>query len=551
VSGTAMPAPVPFAPIASLAHRRYDVIVIGGGINGAAIARLAAQRGRSVLLLEQHDYGWGTTWRSTKLIHGGLRYLEHAEFGLVFEAMRDQAILRRAYPDMVRPVELLLPVFADDRHRPVTIGIGLRLYDALATGRGLPRHQSVPRATAYQLEPGLRRAGLAAAFRYYDCQVPYPERLCLQTLQEARLLGAEAVSRVAVTGLLRAADGRVTGVRARDEEAERDYDIAASVVINAAGPWVDAVLRGGADAEARLIGGTKGSHIVVDYQRRGPRRAIYAEARSDHRPFFIVPWRGKHLVGTTDTRFAGDPAAVHATEAEIEYLLREANAVLPHTRLTLADVEYGYAGVRPLPATGAGQTGAITRRHIVHDHTPDGNAGLVSIIGGKLSTFRSLARAAMPAIDAAAGASACAGDGELPFISHPATVVVPGVPPATVDYLRQMYGPALAPLAALLATGPELREPICEHGPDLRGQLVFAARHEGVRGLDDALLRRTGVGWNRCLGLHCAADAAAVLQFELGWDAECTAFEVACYRRAVAQTFTAPVSPVTSSTRHG
>ena len=535
---SAMSAPRPFPPLAQLARRDYDVVIVGGGINGAAIARLAALRGRSVLLLEAHDYGWGTTWRSTKLIHGGLRYLEHGEFGLVFESLRDQATLLRAYPDMVRPLELLLPVFLDDRHGARTIALGLTLYDTLAFGRHLPRHQRLSLQQTWRLEPALRRSGLTAAFRYYDCQIAYPERLCLQTLQEARQMGAEAVSRAAVTELQFGENGAVRGVIVRDEELGASHAITAGVVVNAAGPWVDDLLERGGERTSRLLGGTKGTHLVVDYHGRGPRRATYAEARADHRPFFIVPWRGKHLVGTTDTRFKGPPGEVRATAAEIAYLLREANALLPHAPLSPADVEYAYAGVRPLPASDDDRTGAITRRHIVRDHAEHGRPGLISIIGGKLSTFRSLARAAMPAIDRRLGPPPKRGDGELPYIAAPALIPAAGLPPRTLSYLRQMYGPAFAPLCALLAGKPELREPICPHGPDILAQLRFAALHEGARSLGDALLRRTGVGWNRCHGLECAEGAANVLAAALGWDAGRVEREVAAYTIEVAATFT-------------
>jgi glycerol-3-phosphate dehydrogenase len=535
-----MPAPPPFPTFAEAVDRPYDVLIIGGGINGAGIAREAALRGRSVLLVEKHDYGWGTTWRSTKLIHGGLRYLEHGEIGLVFESLRDQATLLRAYPDMVRPIELLLPAFLGDRHRPFVLDLGLTLYDALALGRRLPRHRRISPGEATRLEPGLRRAGLRAAFRYYDCQVAYPERLCLQTLQEARLAGAAAISRATVVTPLVDGRGRICGARVRDEESGAVADVRAAVVVNAAGPWVDAALRGLPRPPARQIGGTRGTHIVVDYHGRGPRRALYAEATADHRPFFIVPWRGMHLVGTTDIPCTEPPDDARATPEEIAYLLTEANNLLPHTPLAETDIAYAYAGVRPLPTTNARDPGAITRRHIVRDHAGEGLPGLISIIGGKLSTFRSLANAAAATIDRYLAATPRHSPGELPFVRNPALVAMEELPPQTADYLRSLYGPSVAPLMALLREQPELRAPVCEHGPDVRGQIVFAARHEGARGLSDVLLRRTGVGWNRCLGLHCAAEAADLLGRELGWTEDRIAREIDAYRREVIATFTVP-----------
>lgn len=547
MSREATPAPETgtASPITAPARDHYDVVVIGGGINGAGVARAAALRGYSVLLVEKRDYGWGTTWRSTKLVHGGLRYLEHAEFGLVFESLRERARLLREYPGMVRPLPFLLPVYRDDRHRPLVIALGLTVYDALSIGRGMPGHQRLSPRDALALEPALRRTSLAAAFSYYDCQVPYPERLCLQTVLEARAAGAEACNHTSVVGFQKRA-GRVTGLRLCSNGSERPRDVGASIVVNASGPWVDAVL-GEVGAPRPRLGVTKGVHIVVDYHGRGPARALYAEARADHRPFFVIPWRGYHLVGTTDTRFDGAPDDVQATPAEMRYLLDEARALTPATPLTPDDVLYGYAGLRPLPASDGVREGAITRRHIIRDHASEGTAGLLSIIGGKLSTYRSLAGQALDRIerqlrgrrsDQPPPASEQRAEPE----HRPGRGVVDvlrGLNPALLDNLRAAYGPRLQVIAQLLAEQPALAAPLCPHGPDLEAQIVLAAREEQATSLADALLRRTGVGWNVCHGLECSRKAAALLARELGWQKDKIAVELAHYAEEVAATFSA------------
>lgn len=524
------------------------MVVIGGGINGAGIAREAARRGHSVLLVEQRDYGWGTTWRSTKLIHGGLRYLEHAEFGLVFESLRDRGRLLRSYPGMVRPLSFLLPVYHGGRHRPATIALGLTIYDALSFGRGLPAHRRLTPRAALALEPGLRADGLAAAFTYYDCQVPYPERLCLQTVLEARAAGAAARNHTAAVGFVRGR-GRIAGIRLRCDGCGETREVGAGVVVNAAGPWVDEVLGSAAELRPQL-GTTKGVHIVVDYRGRGPRHAVYAETRSDHRPFFVIPWRGLHLVGTTDTRFGGAPESVAATPAEMGYLFEEANTLLAQTPLAAGDVLYGYAGLRPLPASSGRREGAITRRHLIRDHTAEGNAGLLSIIGGKLSTYRSLAGQALDRIERQLrgrplplqsqrrdhdGGRA---EGSERRPARGVADVLRQLSPPLLDHLRAVYGPRLHDIAALLAEQPSLAAPLCDHGPELEAQVVLAARQEQAASLADVLLRRTGAGWNACHGLDSSRRVAALLARELGWQKERVTAELARYAEEVAVTFT-------------
>src|SRR5438445_793706 len=327
----------------------YDLLVIGGGINGTAIAADAAARGLSVLLVEKGDLGSGTSAASSKLIHGGLRYLQYGEVGLVREALHDREALLRKRPHLVRPIELLIPLRAGGLVPPWKLELGLMLYDRLAGASCLPRHRRLARAETLEREPDLAPEGLEGGFVYADAQVVFPERLCVELAREAAEAGAVIRTYTEVTGLRREG-ARVVGAFLDDREA-----VAARLVVNAAGPWVDAVRRLTGAPLRPLLGCTKGSHLVLrppaGYPRSGcwPRGPLYAAARSDGRPFFVLPWREMLLVGTTDIRYEGDPAAVVADPAEVAYLLEETAALFPRAPISEEAVLYTYAGLRPLP----------------------------------------------------------------------------------------------------------------------------------------------------------------------------------------------------------
>jgi glycerol-3-phosphate dehydrogenase len=350
---------------------RYDVIIIGAGINGAGIARDGAMRGLKVLLIDKGEPGCATTSASTRLIHGGLRYLEHFEFGLVRESLRERETLLKIAPHLVKPLAITIPIYKQSKRGPWTIRAGMILYDLLSWGKSLPRHQMLSRAETLERWPGLNPEGLVASALYYDAQVEFPDRLTLANVQSAQEFGAEVLTHTRVTGLT------VTGVEFGDRFAE------ASVVINAAGPWIDQVLERAPVKSPKLIGGTKGSHIVVPVFDGAPANAIYLEARSDGRPIFIVPWNKLYLIGTTDVHFEGDPDEVRCEPWEIDYLLSETNLALPVAQLTHESILQTYSGVRPLPYQSS------TRRHFIREHPQLPN--LLSIVGGKLTTYRSLA----------------------------------------------------------------------------------------------------------------------------------------------------------------
>ncbi|HEY8490283.1 MAG TPA: glycerol-3-phosphate dehydrogenase [Dehalococcoidia bacterium] len=528
----------------------YDVVVVGGGINGAGIALALAGAGYAVLLLERHDFGSGTTSRSTKLIHGGLRYLEHGEFGLVFESLRERQVLLGMVPHLVRPLTFVLPVRRGDRRPPWKIRLGLLLYDLLSLRKSLRWHRRLSPAELARLEPELARDALRGAFSYQDAQVVYPERLAVENVLAARDQGAEVRNYAEVTALL-AGDGRVRGVRFRQRTpgaAGAEREATARLVVNAAGPWVDRVLARSPAPAARRIGGTKGSHVVVDFHGHGPRHAVYAQARSDGRPFFVVPWRRWHLVGTTDTRFDGDPDEARATPEEVDYLLSEANLLFPAARLGQADVLYTYAGVRPLPYTESGPEAAITRRHLIHDHAGEGLEGLLSIVGGKLTTYRSLAAQVLRAAERKLGPA-----GPRPAAGLPPDLAdVPsagevrelaeryGLERDSLQMLVDLYGGRFRAVLDLAEARPQLRARFCPGNPDIAAELVYAVEREEAQTLADVLLRRTGVGWSACRGQDCAEAAAAVLVRHGLWEPDRAGEEVERYRREILRVLPRP-----------
>lgn len=379
------------ASVTETVHGRHDmvfeIVIIGAGINGAGIARDAAMRGLKVLLIEKGDPGAGTTSASTRLIHGGLRYLEHFEFGLVRESLSEREILLRIAPQLVKPLPIAIPIYKDGNRGRLTIRAGMILYDLLSWGKSLPNHRMLSRRQTLERWPGLNPAGLAGSALYYDAQVEFPERLVEANVRSARASGAQVLTHTRVTSFA-VQHGKVSGIGFMSEAGHERF-AEAVLVINAAGPWIDLVLERAPVESPKLIGGTKGSHLIVPPFPSAPSNAIYLEARSDGRPIFIIPWNELYLIGTTDVRFEGDPDDVRCEPWEIDYLLAETNLAFPNARLRRETILDTYSGVRPLPVTDEKDEQSITRRHFIREHPRLPN--LLSIVGGKLTTYRSLA----------------------------------------------------------------------------------------------------------------------------------------------------------------
>jgi glycerol-3-phosphate dehydrogenase len=525
-----------------VSHEPFDVIIVGAGINGACVARDAAARGLRVLLLDKGDLAAGTSSWSTRLIHGGLRYLEHGELGLVRESLRERETLLRTAPHLVRPLPLLIPVYEGRRRGPLTVRAGMLAYDLLSFGKSLPRHRMLSREEALRLAPSLESGGLRGAALYHDAQAEYAERLVVENVLAARRHGARVLTYARVERLSSEA-GRVCGVEFTDllGEGGAKHAARAPLVLNVAGPWADELLAGVGVGGERLLGGTKGSHVVVSAFDGAPETALYAEASADGRPFFIIPWDGKLLIGTTDERFEGDLERVETDEGEIEYLLGETNRAIPSARLTRGSVLYTYAGVRPLPFVGSRDAAGITRRHFIRASPL---RGLFSVVGGKLTTSRSLAEEAVDLLFKELGmpAPACTTAREpLPgaetsggFRAFAETFPArSGLPPKSAERLLKIYGTRAEEVSRLAAAHAELREPFSEETGSIGAEVVFSFKEEMAETLADCLMRRTLVGLNSSVGVDAAERAAQLARKFLGWDERRAAREVEDYFRYV------------------
>src|SRR5919112_1048409 len=468
----------------------FDLIVVGAGINGAGIARDAAMRGLRVLLLDKGDIASGTTQWATRLIHGGLRYLEYYEVSLVRESLKDREILLHKAPHLVRPLGFLVPIYERAKHGPLMIRLGMVGYDILSLDKSLDNHRMLSVEEALEREPGLNPEGLLGAAFYYDAQVEYAERIAVENAISAHEHGSVVLTYARVDRLVREGD-RVTGVEFTDVLGGGTYQAHAPITVNVAGPWVDEVL--GETSGGRMIGGTKGSHLVVDPFPGAPKNeALYVEARKDGRPYFIVPWNGRYLIGTTDIRYDGNLDLVVADDEEIDYLINETNTVIPSANLTRDKVLFTYSGVRPLPYQPEGAEGSVTRGHLIYDHAEHDPeiGGLVSIVGGKLTTYRNLAREAVNAIYEKLGRKAprCRTD-EVPLSAE-----------------------------ASVETGI------------IGAEVLYAFRRELAGKLGDALLRRSMVGMGPRVALDVDEAAAQVAVQHLGWSRERANREVREFR---------------------
>ena len=488
----------------------FDLVVIGGGINGCAIAEEAAARGMHTALFEATDFGFGTTWRSTKLIHGGLRYLEHGDVRLVFESLRERAWLLRTRPYLVKPQRFVLPMLPWTRRPKWQLGVGLSAYDLLALYRGVPAHRRLSDAALHELAPFLPDE-TDGGFTFYDARVIAPERLCLELALAARQHGALIANHTSVTRI-EASGGDVTAVEVEHERARGSssrHRFATRAVINAAGPWVDAVNRASNSDAPELLGVTRGAHILVELDERAGRDAIFSTAKSDGRVFFSVPQDDLLLVGTTDDRFDGDPSEVRPTAADIDYLLSEARILLPGLDITRARIRSAYAGLRPLQKVCGGPEASISRRHAVIDHgTEHGARGLYSVVGGKLSTFRPLAREAVATLRPPHSRKLpCE-----PETRHWRDELRQSALPIPVQRHLRIYGEAIE---AVVAEGTEI---ICEHTHAIAGEVDYACSNEQVETLSDLMMRRTGISWGACRGLCCHERVAEQAGKLLGWN---------------------------------
>jgi len=522
------------ADLARLRKERFDVLIIGGGVTGAGAAVDAASRGLSVALVEARDLASGTSSRSTKLVHGGLRYLEQLDLSLVHEALQERGLLTtRLAPHLVHPMPFLLPLPQERWRGPLLrgyYGAGVAAYDAFAglfgRGRGMPLHRHLSAAAARRVFPSLREDTVGGAIRYYDAQVD-DARLVTTLARTAASLGAAVVTSARATQLLR--DAReVTGARVLDVESGQTFDVSARTVIAATGVWSDDVAEmlaagGGPFRPGLRVRASKGVHLVV------PRSAISGEAglilRTATSVLFVVPWGGHWIIGTTDTDWRLDRAHPAATAKDIDYLLGLVNAVLDRP-LSLSDIEGVYAGLRPLLAGEDESTSALSRKHAVVEPM----LGLLLVAGGKLTTYRVMAADVVDHATRRLGRPVTASrTDELPLLGadgyarlrrDPAALAARHrVPVDVAEHLLDRYGSLATDVLRLAHGDPSLVRPLAGAPSYLAVEVAYAARAEAALHLEDALARRTRVSFETThRGVESASDAAALMGRILGWD---------------------------------
>jgi glycerol-3-phosphate dehydrogenase len=498
--------------------QHFQVVVIGGGINGVALARECARAGKRTLLVEQNDFASGVTSRSTRIIHGGLRYLEHAELGLVRESVRERERLLRERSHLVHPVHFLLLLNEQSQRNAMKVRVGLWLYQRFAARKTVGLSEMELARVKRALDAGHQWS----IFNYEDAQCEFPERLVAEWMMEAAESGAVVRNHCEVLAV-DVAQGRARGVLLRDRITGKDERVEAGWIVNCTGPWADRICQRSAVRMSKpMLGGVRGSHIVLPRFSGAPSAALYTEA-ADKRPVFVLPWNDQILVGTTEVADTGDPAKAAPSNEEIEYLLRTVSKLFPKAKIAAHDIKYAFAGVRPLPNTNGNNASAVTRRHFLHDHTADGASRLISVIGGKLTTAASLARECARKIGIAVREPkmiAVGPGGSLdPLLDQEILEIARAgsVSEETARGMMEWHGPRAMDIARMALVSAELRAPICPHTSHIIAEVVEAYRKEFAVSLGDVLLRRIPVALGACWSESCSREAAARIGAVLGW----------------------------------
>jgi glycerol-3-phosphate dehydrogenase len=513
-----------------LSNEVFDLLIIGGGVTGACVARDAALRGLKVALVEKNDFAGATSAHNSKLIHGGLRYLRNFELGLVRESLRERRIWQRNAPHLVHPLPFLVPLYNAGLKGRATLAAGLTLYDLLSYDRGwlddpdqrLPGHSWLNKSKAIAQEPMLDGPGFEGSFLYYDAQIYAPERLALECIIDAAVHGAAIANHVSASGLL-IRNSVVEGATLREEFGGGELDVRAKVTLLAAGPWADIFLAQalGKPATHKLLR-SKGIHLIVPSMTKTD--ALTVAADGGH--FFVLPWRGHSILGTTDTAFHDAPDNVGVSTADISGFLDFINANLPSAHLKPSDVQHFYAGLRPLVDDGSGDTYGASRKAELIDHSgSDGLKGLFSAIGGKWTTSRELAEKTVDALVEKLGmrgrnctteTALTPGGGIGRFKLFERQMEAEHDPVPNINHLARLYGTRVRDVLAIGQNRPELRVALSESG-DIGAQVLFAIREEMAMTLEDVVMRRTGIGQLGDPGAAKIACTADLMAGELGW----------------------------------
>jgi len=497
-----------------------------------AVARECARAGKRVLLVEQNDFASGVTSRSTRIIHGGLRYLEHGELDLVRESVRERDRLLRERSHLVHPVHFLFLLNETSQRSAMKVRAGLWLYHRIA-GKKAPDLSEMEMA---RVQRALDAGHQWLMLNYEDAQCEFPERLVAEWLTEAVEAGAVVRNHCEVLAV-DITQGRARGVLLRDRTSGKDHRVDAGWIVNCTGPWADRLCqRSTVRTSKPMLGGVRGSHIVLPRFSGAPVAALYTEA-ADGRPVFVLPWNEQMLVGTTEVPDTGDPAKTAPSQEEVEYLLRTATTLFPKAKLSINDIKYAFAGVRPLPNSPGDKPSAVTRRHFLHDHSDEGATRLISVIGGKLTTAASLARECARKIGLVVEEpkAVAVGPGSAldPMLDQEVIEIARAgsVSEETARGMMEWHGQRAMDISRMALVSAELRAPICPHTSHIVAEVVEAYRKEFAVTLGDVLLRRVPVALGACWSESCSREAALRIGAVMGWNeqefgANLEAFEV-------------------------
>jgi glycerol-3-phosphate dehydrogenase len=528
-------------------YEKFDVIVIGGGISGASVAYEAATRGLKVALLEQKDFSWATSAATSKMIHGGLRYLVNGEVRLVRESLRERRVLENIAPNYVYPQ----PIMMMHQKKPLknnkrVVKVGMLLYDALSYDKNrtwdsckrIPAHKTISRREVLRQEPHVRAEGLAGASVYCDCVSIFPERLTLAFIKSAVAHGAKAANYAKVEGFLMDAGNRVAGVKVKDLLNGKVHDIAGTVTVNCGGPWADILLDmakpNGKDAPT--LRRSEGIHIITA-KRLLSGQYIVGSMTPSGRHFFLIPWRNHTLIGTTDKPFNGNPDDYRVTRESIMELIDDVNRSFGDGKLSYEDVKHTYGGLRPLVEKETSETYTSSRKYEIYDNKDAGLDGLITVEGGKYTTSRQLAENCLKIVAVKLGRNlgksvtnkqfltGCEIK-NLNFFMNEAREQANGLSRATLEYLARNYGTEYREIVKLAREDQALSETLNDDG-EIQAQVVYAARNEMARTLSDVVMRRTGIGTLGNPGEAVLRKVAVLAAKELRWDKEKTEKEIA------------------------
>ena len=521
-------------------NEHFDIIVIGGGITGASVAYEAATRGLKVALLEKKDFSWATSAATSKMIHGGLRYLVNGEFGLVRESLRERRVLENIAPNFVYPAPMMMIHYKTPlKNNKWVVKIGMLMYDALSydknftwdASKRIPLHRTISKQEVLQGEPHVRAKELTGASVFYDCNSIFPERLTLAFIKSAVAYGAKVANYSQVQGFIMDGHNHITGVKVKDLLNNTVHTVSSTITINCGGPWADIVLglaksNGSSVATLRR---SEGIHIITKKRLLSGKYTV-GSITPDKRHFFLIPWRNHTLIGTTDKPYTGNPDEYRVTKTSILELIDDVNNSFGDGQLKYADVQHTYGGLRPLVEKDTGETYTSSRKYEIYDNKDDGLDGLITVEGGKYTTSRNLAENCLKIVATKMGRSlgksitdkhylAGCGIKDLNAFFYAAQQDNKHFRAVTLQYLSRNYGTEYADILNLAREDKTLAETLNADG-EILAEVTYAVRHEMARTLSDIVMRRTGIGTLGNPGEEVLRKVAFIAAKELNWTAE-------------------------------